>query len=183
MTTGKKKPRLVLRPYFDMGLNTVYAFIAAGVSLAVVPIVFGTVLYVLFLLLGLGAYVSAGFIYASLFVLCLAFTPAIFFEVRKRALKRTFFAFYDDHLDFEYWQFYLQPRRGRLRYAEIQDVFQQAGTLQAQRMLTSLFLHVPGLAQRMGRQGGFSGLVIPDLKQSASNLSRVTDIIEAVRAA
>jgi hypothetical protein len=183
MTVDKKKPRFVLRPYFDTGLNTVYSFMAAGVCLLLLPLTFGAFFYVLFLLAGFGAFISMGVIYGTFFVLCLALTPAIFFEIRKRALQRTFFAFFDDYLDFQYWQFYLQPRRGRLRYADIQDVFQKAGTLQAQRMLTSLFLHVPGLALRLGRQGGFSGLVIPDLKQSTNDLSRVTDIVESVRAA
>jgi hypothetical protein len=183
-TTAKQKPRFVLRPSFDAGLTTVYAFFATLVCTAVIPLLLGTFIYVLFTFLGLAAYVSPGLVFGALLVGCIAFTPPIFFEIRKRALKRTFFAFYDGHLDFQYWHFYLQPRRGRVQYRDIDDVYQQAGTLQAQRMLTSLFIYIPRFGQRgMAAQGGFSGLIVPDLRLAANDMTKVVSLLENPEAA
>ena len=174
----KTKPKFVLRPVFDAGLTTIYAVAAAALCVVIVPIVLGVLIYVLFAFMGISHVIAPGFLFGGLFVLCLALTPPIYFEIRKRAFQRTFFAFYDDYVDFQYWQFLLQPRRGRIQYRDISDVYQEAGTLQAQRMLTNLLIYVPRLSQRMGMQGNFSGLKIPDLRQSANDLARVVAVIE-----
>ena len=181
---AKQKPRFVLRPSFDAGLTTLYAFFATLVCTAVIPLVLGTFIYVLCALLGIAGFVSPGVLFGILLVGCIAATPPVFFEIRKRALKRTFFAFYDGHLDFQYWHFYLQPRRGRVQYRDIEDVYQQSGTLQAQRMLTSLFIYIPRFGQRgMAAPGGFSGLVVPDLRLAANDMTKVVSFLANPEAA
>lgn len=170
----KKRPLLSVRPYFDSGLTMVQAAIFAAAGFLPVTIIGGMVVYFLFIILGIARFVPASGVFGFFLVAALAGLPPLFYEIKKRAFQRTLFNFYDEYIDFQYFHFYINRRRGRVRYRDISDINQHASALQEQRRLTTIYLYVPG----MGYQRGFSGLKMEDLLQSKSYLTKIMDIVE-----
>lgn len=171
----KKQPLLTIRPHFDQGLVTVQALLFTAVAFLLVTVIGGTLAYILLQLVGLGRFVSAGYVYGLFLVASLVVLPPLFFEVKKKAYSLTFFRFYEDYLEFQYYQFLLNQRRGRVRYRYVTDVQQAGGALQSQRMLTSILIQVPGMNNN---PRAFSGVKIDDVPQRLDLMPRILDLIE-----
>lgn len=171
----KKAPLLSLRPQFDPGLAMVQALGVTVAGTVVLTVAGGTLFYVLIMIFGLGRFVPAGWVYGLFFVGSLVVLPPYFYELKKRAYLRTVYNFYEDYVDFQSFKFYLNPRRGRVRYRDIADIVQQASTLQDQRRLTNIYLSVPSMG--LGRSG-FSGVQISDVPVAAGHATRIMDIVE-----
>lgn len=176
----RKRPILSVRPQFDTALAMVQALIALVVGFLPVTIIAGTIFYLLLNIIGLGRFVSASGIYGFFLLLSAAGIPAVYYEMRRRAYRRTAFNFYDDHIDFQYFHFLINRRRGRVRYEDITDITQQASALQEQRRLTNIYLYVPTLDYM--QQRGFAGLVMPDLPLTRGYMNQVMDIIDGTYA-
>lgn len=171
----KKQPLLTVRPHFDQGLVTVQALIFTSVGFVLMTMIGGTLFYILLHMIGIGRFFSGGHIYGLFLIGSLVVLPPLFFEVKKKAYARTFFRFYDDYLEYQYFQFLISPRRGRVRYRDIDDVMQAGGALQAQRMLTSILILIPGFNRH---PRAFSGLKIDDVPQKLDLMPRILDLIE-----
>ncbi|MDE1151361.1 MAG: hypothetical protein PW788_02395 [Micavibrio sp.] len=171
----KKRPILSVRPQFDPGLAMVQSLMAAGVLFLPVTIVGGMLVYILFTIVGLAKFIPASGVFGFFLIMSIAGIPPLFYEIKKRALQRTLYNFYDDYIDFQYFHFYLNRRRGRVRYRDVTDINQHASALQEQRRLTTIYLYVP----TMSFARGFSGVKMEDLPQSKGYLTKVMDLIEA----
>jgi len=171
----KKRPILSVRPQFDTGLAMVQSLMAAGVLFLPITIVGGMVIYFLFMITGIAKFIPASAVFGFFLIGSLAGIPPLFYEIKKRALQRTLYNFYDDYIDFQYFHFYLNRRRGRVRYRDVSDINQHASALQEQRRLTTIYLYVP----TMNFARGFSGVKMEDLPQSKGYLTKVMDLIEA----
>ena len=139
----RQQPLLTIRPHFDQGLVTVQSLLFTAVAFLLVTIIGGTIFYVLLQLIGLGRFVAAGYVYGLFLVGSLVVLPPLFFELKKKAYSRTFFRFYDDYLEFQYFQFMLLQRRSRLRYRDVSDVVQAGGARQTHRRLNTHLLLAP----------------------------------------
>ena len=153
----------------------VYALGVGAAGALVCTVMGGSLLYGLLSLIGVGRFISVGYIFGFALIVSIVAIPPLFFELRKRSLARTVYHFFGDHLEFQYFQFLISPRRGRVRYDGVQDVYQNASALQAHRQLTSIYLYVPGMRYR---QAGFAGLEIADVPQRKDYMNRIIDIIE-----
>ena len=172
----KRRPILSVRPKFDPGLTMVQALVTTLGGFIVTTILFGTFFFIFLSLIGLGRHLSATGIYGFFFGLSLLGIPPLFYEVKKRALQRTIYNFYDDYMDFQYFHYYINRRRGRVRYADIADIAQHASALQEHQRLITIFLYVPGMG--MGRRGEFAGVKMADLPQSRDYMTKIMDLIE-----
>ena len=170
----KKRPILSVRPHFDPGLAMVQAGMVTALLFLPVTVVCGMLVYILFLILGLVTFISASAVFGFFLVASLAGIPPVFYELKKRALQRTLYNFHEDYIDFQYFHFYLNRRRGRIRYRDISDINQHASALQEQRRLTTIYMYAPG----MGYVRGFSGVKMEDLQQSKGYLTKVMDILD-----
>jgi hypothetical protein len=148
--------------------------------LVVLPAAFGATLFIgtlFFIILSfLFKHVGAGGVYSVALVLSLVIIPPIFYELKKRAYQRTAFNFYEDYLDFQYFRFYINRRRGRVRYADIADVSQHASMLQEQQRLLTIDLYVPAMGLR--QQTSFAGLRLVDVPRAQDYMTRIIDILE-----
>lgn len=171
----KKQPLLTIRPHFDQGLVTVQALIFTSVGFLLMTIIGGTLFYIFLNLIGLGRFVSAGYVYGFFLIASLVVLPPLFFELKKKAYSRTIFRFYEDYFDCQYYQFLISPRRERVRYRDVSNVTQAGGALQSQRMLTSILITVPGMNRH---PRAFSGVKIDDVPQRLDVLPRILDLIE-----
>ena len=169
----RQQPLLTIRPHFDQGLVTLQAVLFTAAAFLLVTIIGGTLFYILLMLIGLG--ISAGYVYGLFLVASLVVLPPLFFELKKKAYSRTFFRFYDDYLEFQYFQFMLSQRRGRVRYRDVSDVVQAGGALQSQRMLTSILIMVPGMNYN---PRAFSGVKIDDVPQKLDLMHKIMELIE-----
>ncbi|TAL28206.1 MAG: hypothetical protein EPN97_15240 [Alphaproteobacteria bacterium] len=172
----KRRPILTVRPKFDSGLAMAEALVVTLGGFIVTTVVLGTFFFILLSLIGLGRHISASGIYGFFFGLSVLGIPPLFYEVKKRAFQRTIYNFYDDYMDFQYFHYYINRRRGRVRYADIADIAQHASALQEHQRLTTIYLYVPGMG--MGRRGAFAGLRLTDLPQAKDYMTKVMDIIE-----
>lgn len=171
----RPQPLLTIRPHFDQGLVTIQALLFTAVGFLLVTLIGGTLFYILLQLIGLGRFVAPGYVYGFFLIGSLVLLPPLFFELKKKAYSRTFFRFYDDYLEFQYFQFMLSQRRGRVRYRDVSDVVQAGGALQSQRMLTTLLILVPGMNYN---PRAFSGLKIEDVPQRLDLMPKILDLIE-----
>src|SRR3982751_705155 len=100
MGMEKRRPILSVRPKFDPGLTMVEALVTTLGGFLVATILFGTFFFIFLSLIGLGRHLSASGIYGFFLVVSLLGIPPLFYEVKKRALQRTIYNFYDDYMDF-----------------------------------------------------------------------------------
>src|SRR5262245_29722056 len=108
----KAPPLLAIRPKFDHALTMVEAVPAGIAGGAVGTFLLATFLFIVLNMIGLGRFVSVGGLYGLLFVLGLALTPAAYYEIKKFAYKNTFYAFYEDWLEYQDFKFFITKRRG-----------------------------------------------------------------------
>ncbi|MEZ0224183.1 MAG: hypothetical protein ACAH83_06505 [Alphaproteobacteria bacterium] len=172
----KRRPILSVRPKFDSGLAMIQALIVTLGGFIVTTILLGTFFFILLSIIGLGKHVSASGIYGFFFGLSVLGIPPLFYEVKKRAFQRTIYNFYDDYMDFQYFHYFINRRRGRVRYLDIADIAQHASALQEHQRLTTIYLYVPGMG--MGQRGAFAGLKLTDLPQAKDYMTKIMDIIE-----
>lgn len=171
----KKRPYLSVRPQFDPGLAMVQSILVTVAGFFVLTVVGGVFTLILFMIIGLSHYISSSFVFGFYMLASIAGIPPLFYEMKKRALQRTLFNFYDDYLDFQYFQFYLNRRRGRIWYRDIADITQHASAPQEHQRLTTISLYVPGLN---AYQRGFSGIKMEDLPQSKGYLTKIMDVVQ-----
>jgi hypothetical protein len=176
MGMEKRRPILTVRPKFDSGLAMVEALVVTLGGFIVTTIALGTFFFILLSMIGLGRHISASGIYGFFFGLSVLGLPPLFYEVKKRAFQRTIYNFYDDYMDFQYFHYYINRRRGRVRYVDIADIAQHASALQEHQRLTTIYLYVPGMG--MGQRGAFAGLKLADLPQAKDYMTKIMDIIE-----
>lgn len=174
MTTEKKRPLLALKPRFAPKTAVAEAILPSLLGTVIGTVAGGTFFYILFSIIGLTKFVSVSAIYTVFFLLSLTLLPAAFYEVKRRALSQTVYLFYSNHLEFQNFQFYINRRRGRVRYDDINDVFMKSGWMQGLSGLTTLYLFVP----TMGVEGGFSGLRIKDIPDDRRIASKIMAIVE-----
>lgn len=172
----KKAPILTIRPLFDQGLTTVQAVLFTAVAVLPATIIVGTLLFVLFGLIGLGSFINASYLYGLILVAGIVCLPPVFFEMKKKAYGRTVFHFFEDHVDYQHMPFYLSLRRSRLRYRDITDVRMEGQMLQEQRRLTNIMIYVPSMAPS---PRAFGGIKIPDVPMSQDYMMRIMDLIES----
>lgn len=172
----KKRPILTVRPQFDTSLAMVQALLATLIGVLPVTFIAGTIIFLLFNMIGLGRFISAGYVYGFFLVLSVAGIPPLFFEVRQRAYQRTVYNFYEDYIDFQYFHLLINRRRGRVRYEDITDINQQASALQEQRRLTNVYIFVPTLGYMQPR--AFPGLVLKDLPIAKGYMNQIISILE-----
>jgi len=173
---AKTPPLLAVRPRFDSALTTIEAVPIAIACTVAATLLGATFLFMFFNILGMGRLVSAGPLYTIVFILTLALSPALYFEVKKSAYRQTFYNFYPDWLEYQDFRWFLTRRRSRIRLIDINDVFENASILQSRRVLTSLYLAVPGVNQ--SPRGGFSGLKILDIPENSGLREKVIALIE-----
>lgn len=171
----KPAPLLTLRPQFDSALVMVNAGLAGVVGTIVMTVVGGTLLYVLLMILQLG-FIPPGYIYGLILVASIVAIPPLFFEMCKKAYQRTAFVFYPDHVEYQFFQFFMSRRRGRFKYRDVTDVSQHATPLQEQRGLTTISLYIPALRYQ---KNSFPGVRIPDVRIKQDHLGKIMDIIDA----
>jgi hypothetical protein len=176
---AKTPPLFALRSRFDQALTLVEAAPAGVVGAVFSAFVAGTAVYILLSIIGLGRFLSVEGVLGLFFVLGFALSPAAYYEIKKFAYKNTFYAFYDDWLEYQEFRFFVTRRRGRVRLRDIRDVYERASPLQARRTLTSLYLAVPGMNPAAERQGGFSGLKILDVPENSGARDKIVELIEA----
>lgn len=171
----KTQPLLVVRPHFDQGLVTVQALLFTAASFLLTTMIGGTLFFILLHVIGIGRFFNAGHIYGLFLIASIVMLPPLFFELKKKAYARTFFRFYEDYVEYQYFQFLISPRRRRVRYRDIGDVFQAGGALQGQRMLTTIAVTVPGLNPH---PRAFSGFKIEDVPLKLDLMPRILDLVE-----
>lgn len=174
----KKRPLLSIRPQFDPGLAMVQSLLVTAVGFILVTGIGGLFTYLLLILLSLSNFVSPSVVFGFYLVLSLAGLPPLYYELKKRAFQRTLYNFYDEYVDFQYFHWYLNRRRGRVWYRDIADVTQHATALQEHQRLTTILLYVPNMAGGGYGQRGFSGVKMEDLQQSKGYLTKVMDVLE-----
>lgn len=172
----KKKPILSIRPHFDPALAVVESLPATLVATVAGTAVAGTFFHILFSALGITRFIPGSVLYMSLFLMSVTLSPAVFYELKKRALKRTAYHFYDSYLEFQNFRFFINRRRGRVRYEDIADITQHASFLEGLNGLTTVYLYVPG----MGYQtfGSFTGVKMTDIRENSQSASRILDMVE-----
>ncbi|HYD19300.1 MAG TPA: hypothetical protein VEF76_12565 [Patescibacteria group bacterium] len=171
----KKRPLLSIRPHFDPGLAMVQSLMFTAVGFVVVTIVAGMLTALLMSIVGLGKYVGMS-VFGFYMVVSIAGIPPLFYELKKRAFQRTLYNFYEDYVDFQHFQWYLNRRRGRVWYRDLADITQHATALQEHQRLTTIYLYVPNMSGY--NQRGFSGLKLEDLQQSKGYLTKLMDVLE-----
>jgi hypothetical protein len=168
----KKRPLLSVRPTFDSSLTLLQAVGVSILGVFVLTILLGTFFYILLSFMNARA---AGASYWFFLIVTGFGVPIFFFELKKKAYQRTLFNFHEDYLEFQYFKFYLNRRRGRVRYSEITDIAQHASMLQDHQRLTTIYITVPSMAYR---RSSFAGLELYDLPQSKNYLNKIIDIVE-----
>lgn len=175
----KKHPLLSLRPKFDMTIFILEALPVVFAGTAGLVMVVGTFIFILFSLIGLSKFIPASSIYTILFVLGIALIPPLFFEIKRRAFQRTFWNFYDNYIEFQFFRYYLVRERGRLHYADISNVIQRAGAIQERLHLTTILLLSPS-SSYIARDR-IPGLKIADIPDANSIGQRIQNIIDNMR--
>jgi hypothetical protein len=180
MTIAKKKPIFAIKPTFDKPLVACEAALAALGGIVICVFLLATFVFIIFNIIGLGSIAGSG-LYHLFFFIGLIASPVLYFELKRTAYRRTVYLFYDDYMEYQDFRFLLTRRRGRLRYEEISDVYENAGMMQSRRLLTTVYVVVPGMPTGMARNtpGAFNGVKIPDVPENGGYADRIIAIVQA----
>jgi hypothetical protein len=172
----KQIPLLTIKPQFDPALTMVEAIPAGIAGTTIAVFLGGTFFFILLNIIGLGKFMNGGSLYSTFLVLGLALTPAIYYELKKSAYRRTVYHFYEDSLEYQDFKFFLTRRRGRVRLRDITDVTARATFLQSRRTLTTIYLTIPGFSPIV--QGILPGLKIMDVPEKGGLQDKILDLVE-----
>lgn len=172
----KKTPLLTIRPKFSSFLATIESLAAALVGTTALVSVGGTLFLALVSLAGLGRFMSGSGIYTTFAILGMAFLPPFYYEIKRKACRRSLYNFYDDYLEFQHFRFLVNRHVGRISYREITNVAEHANFVQEREKLTTIFLFVPSM--RYQSRGAFSGIKITDVARSEQLTGKILDMID-----
>ncbi len=172
----KPQPIFSLRPVFDDTITKVQCVGVSIIGMTVVTLVVGTLLYLLLSIIGLGGIIRPGWVYGLLILASVVALPALFYEAKRRAYAATAYHFYEDHMEYQDFKYYVTRQRGRIFYAGVTDATQKANFLQEQKHLTTITLYVPELREQQPRS--FPGLKLVDITQTQDYLANIIALIE-----
>lgn len=176
-----RQPFHVFRPHFSTRQSVFEAVPLTLIVAAVLTLLGGTFMVVLGAILGAGKWLSLQHVYSVLFWGTLIFFPAVYFEFKRKAYRRTLYRFYDDFLDFQQFEFLLLRKVGRIQYTDIVDVAEEAGWIQDHENMMTLRLYTPALPlQTRGIFPGlsFSGLILSNIPRGEGNARKIMSLIE-----
>ena len=171
-----KPPLLHIRPNFSSFVAILESLIVSLVGIMMLTFVGGIILLALFSFIGLGRFISGSTIFATLFIFGLVVLPPLYYEIKRKACKNTFYNFYDNYVEFQRFQYMINRRTGRIGYRDIINVVENANFIQQREKLTSVYLFAPDIALAMN--GEFPGLKMTDIPQSRAQIKRIFSLIE-----
>jgi hypothetical protein len=171
------KALLKIRPTFVHKIAMVEALLVGILGAVFGTVLLGVILTILFMLLGLGSFMPGWLGFALGFLISITILPAGYFELKKRAYQKSAFLFFADHLEFRDFNIFMNRNTGRIRYAEISDVFEKSNLLQQMEDIKTIYLQAPrfGLRDRTG----FAGIKIKDVPIGQGMGRQIVDLIEA----
>lgn len=176
---AKPKPIFSVRPVFDTHLTMIEAAPITIVGIAAGTAVVGTLIYILLYMLGIGKYIPGGAFYTVMFFLSITLTPAAYYELKKRAYARTVCHFYDTYLEFQDFRYFINRRRGRVKYDDIRDIGQQSSLFEGLCHLATVSIYVPGMGYQYTYSNGFSGLRLRGIPERSDLSARLLDLIQS----
>jgi len=171
-----KPPLLRIRPHFSSFIAILESLVVSLVGIVMSTFVGGMVLLVLFSFIGLGRFISGGTIFATLFIFGLVVFPPLYYEIKRKACKNTFYNFYDNYVEFQRFQYMINRRTGHIGYRDIVNVAENANFIQQREKLTSVYLFAPDITPAMNRE--FPGLKMTDIPRSGDQIKQIFSLIE-----
>lgn len=173
----QEKAYLKFRPVYAKEPSIAEAAQVAVIGTVVLTIFGATLFVILLAITGLGKWIPY-WIGPMLFFLGGAVgLPPWYMEMKRRAYKKTFYAFYDDRVEFEIYPvlFFQDHVRDRVYYDDIDNVGERASFWQRRAGLCTIYIFAPAL-QNPDRRG-FMGLKITDVPSDKNLVQRISDII------
>lgn len=173
---SKPRPVMTVRPRFVPHMAMIEALGATLVGTALLTMMGGTLLLILLALTGLTRFMPGWMPHYIMLTAGIVALPPLYYEAKRRAYDRTWYAFYEDYLEFQAFSWMINRQTGRVRYTDIADISQTASALQERENLKTIFLFVPAMGYRNPR--GFSGVSLPDIAEGKGFGAKIQDLIE-----
>lgn len=155
------KPHITVRPQFVSSITSIEAVLIALLATLMVTVAGGTLLMVLLSLIGLMRLLPGWLPFFLCFTAAAVVVPPLYFELKRKAYAKTWFAFYDDYVEYQFFDWLVNRRAGRIKYTDIANMAQNANALQEREKLKTIYLYVPDQAYQNPR--GFAGLKLKDV--------------------
>jgi len=176
----KQKSNFAVQPNFIPSVMVVKSFTYGLVGAICLTFGGGIFLMLLLTLLGLSSFMSIGKIFTGLFLLGFICIPIIYYEIKRKNVRATYFRFYDDWVDFSYFSGWLLNRKkGRLYYTDITDMVQNSNFFQRFGNLKTIELHAPNTSF-YERGQNFVGIVMEDILIGKGDGEKIQDLLQRV---
>ena len=176
----KQKPNFSVQPNFISSVMMVRAFTYGLIGAIALTFGGGIFLMLLFTLLGLSALMSIGTIFTGMFLLGFIGIPIVYYEIKRKNARTTYFKFYDDWVDFSYFSGWLLNRKkGRLYYGDITDMVQNSNFFQRFGNLKTIELHAPNTSF-YERGQDFVGILMEDILIGKGDGEKIQDLLQRV---
>jgi hypothetical protein len=167
-------PITILRPKYVQQLAYLETFFYSVVSIFTLTVGIGTIVFFILSILQLSRIIPMWLPYTLIFALSCIFMPPFIFETIKRNTAQTGYKFYQDHILFQHFQMLFFRQRGRLKYADIQDIFERSNIVQGYFGTGNVWILAPGTGIAAGRR--FPGLKLSNIELNDD----LTEFFEAI---
>lgn len=174
-----KDLKLQTRPTFDSKVAMIEACGIALASAVVGTLLVGTLLSLLFMLVGLDRIFPGWLPFFIGFLASVVIVPATYYEIKRQAYTKSIYNFYGDYLEFREFGLMMNRSTGRIRYAEITDIFERSNPLQQMQGLKTIYLAVPGYG--LPDKYGFTGVRIRDVRIGGGTGRQLVALIESYK--
>jgi len=170
-TPQNQQPLFILRPKFASTQTILEALLVTVMVTLTLTAIGGTILMILFSFIGLGKFFSASLIYYTIFFISLLTTPALYYEVKRKFIKRSFYKFFPDRMEFVQFGKFFNQRQGRLRFKEVTDIVQRSNIIEQRDKVQTIYIWAPNFGFSDNR--GFTGVAL-------ENISRNPNVIQTI---
>ena len=159
---SKEEPVLILRPKYVPAIAYAETAFYSFATIFTITVGGGILLFFIFSLFQLNGIIPTWLPFTLLFAISCIFIPPFIFETIKKNISHTGYKFYKDHILFQHYQVLFFRQRGRLRYADIIDIFERSNIFQSYFNVGNVWILAPGTGIAAGRR--FPGLKISDIE-------------------
>ena len=173
----EEKALLKFRPVYPREPSWAEAAQVAVIGTVLLTIFGGTLFLILLAITGLDHFIPYWLMPTMCFLAGAVGLPPWYNEMKRRAYKKSYYAFYEDRVEFEWHPvlFFQEQVRDKLYYYDIENIGQRATFWQRQAGLCSIYIFAP-VMQNPDRQG-FMGLKVLDVPSNKNLQERIEGLV------
>lgn len=169
-----QQPLRIIQPEFIKNIALLETALFSTLIIFAMVMTGGVILMLLLTILHLNAFLPGWLPFFAILVAATLLIPPWVYKMVQKNSADSYYKFYGDHLTFQQYQLLFFKKRGRLKYADIQDIIERTDLLRSRYDIGNVWFLAPGTG--IAANQAFPGLKISHIRLSDD----LTDFFETI---